>query len=472
MPGASGRRAAWSRVEGIWRGALEVDDAEVVLILRIRRDPQGQPQATLDSPYQEVRGIPASRVDFRGDRLRVEFAAVKGRFEGAMEHGDRALDGSWRQMGSSFAIRLVRLDAEPVLRRPQEPRRPFPYREEEAEYETAGAVVKLAGTLTRPDSPGPFPAMVLVSGSGPLDRDESMFGHKPFLVLADYLSRRGIAVLRPDSRGVGGSSGDLWGATARDLTDDVLAGVDYLKGRGEIDPTRIGLLGHSEGAALAAMAASRRGDVAFLVMLAGPVALGAEVIARQVELIATAESKDPADIDEWREANRTVYRILREEPDQAAAEAKIRDVLAPFIAASPDRPGKAAKIIEDSYKKVLFSTWFRSFLESDPGAALRRVACPVLAINGEKDLQVDPRQNLPLIEDALREGGNPDFTIRELPGLNHLFQHCRTGSPAEYPRIEETLAPEVLELIAAWVVERVTGPTEGPSDRGPGPARS
>lgn len=449
-----GKRTARRFVEGIWQGAMKLDDSELRLVIRIAKNEQDQLIATMDSPYQEVRGISADLVKLTGDKVQVEIGLVKGIFEGTLSDDGQSIKGSWRQLGTTLALDLVRVDKEPALNRSQEPKRPYPYAEEEVEYENSAANIKLAATLTFPESQRRLPAVLLISGSGPQDRNEAMLGHKPFLVLADFLTRRGIVVMRVDDRGVGGSTGDSWAATTQDLTDDVLVGVDYLKTRKEINPKQIGLIGHSEGAAIAASAASRSDDIAFIVMLAGPVAIGNEIIDRQVELITAGMGQNPSEVSESREANRKIYQILKEEPDRATAEEKVRDILSELEDTSSNLSDETVKALTDAYMKVLFSPWFRSFLTYNPQLALGRVVCPVLAINGEKDLQVDPKQNLPLIEAALRETGNKDSTIKELPGLNHLFQHCQTGLPAEYAKIDETFAPEALELIASWISGR------------------
>src|SRR5262249_4567618 len=330
---------------------------------------------------------------------------------------------------------------------------------EEVAYENSAAKIKLAGTLTLPRTDGPVPAVLLITGSGAQDRDESLLGHKPFLVLADYLTRRGIAVLRVDDRGVGGSTGKVSESTTDDFTGDVLAGVAFLKGHREIDKGRIGLCGHSEGALVAPLAASRSDDVAFIVMLAGTGVPGEEVIFRQQELIARAQGVDGLALAAARGSQEQIFKIMREQPDLAQAEEQIRKVVAEQIAAAAAAAPDSKDALEaqaNAQVKALFTPWYRFFLTYDPRPALRKVRCPVLALIGEKDLQVDPRQNLEPIEMALKEGGNRDYTAKELQGLNHLFQHCQTGSPAEYGKIDETFSPEALKLVGDWIVERTS----------------
>ncbi len=321
-------------------------------------------------------------------------------------------------------------------------------------YQNEAAGIKLAGTLTLPTGDKPAPAVILVSGSGPQDRNETVVGHRPFLVLADYLTRRGIAVLRFDDRGVGGSEGDTLTATTPDVAGDVRAGIVYLKSRREIDPSRIGLIGHSEGGLVAPLVASDSQDVAFVVLLAGTGVPGDEILFRQGELILRAEGTDDETIAKWLPSQRKLVAILKEETDPAKRDERLRAELAERGAEALGTEEEQKQAIE-STAKVMQTAWFRYFVGYDPRPALRKVHCPVLAINGEKDLQVDPEQNIPPIEKALAEAGNEDYTVRVFPGLNHLFQHCQTGAISEYGKIEETISPEVLAFVADWIAARV-----------------
>ena len=330
--------------------------------------------------------------------------------------------------------------------RPQEPKKPNPYREEEVTFENKEEPgLKLAGTLTFPGSGGPFPAVLLISGSGAQNRNEEIMGHKPFLVLADHLTRRGIAVLRVDDRGVGGSSDGPPDATSLDFAGDVLAGVTYLKSRKEIDPQRIGLIGHSEGGIIAPIVASKSSDVAFIVLMAGTGVNGREVLFEQGRLLAQAAGASEEQIAANRKIQTTIFDVLNATPDSETAEKQIREALS---GASPS----VRDIVLGAQLKMVLSQWFRHFLNYDPRLTLEKVRCPVLALIGEKDLQVSPSQNLPEIEKALTAAGNKDFKAVELPGLNHLFQTCKTGAVAEYGQIEETIAPAALELISGWIL--------------------
>jgi pimeloyl-ACP methyl ester carboxylesterase len=324
-------------------------------------------------------------------------------------------------------------------------------------YDNPAAGNRLAGTLTLPRTAAPHPAVLLITGSGQQDRNEALLGHKPFLVLADYLTRRGIAVLRVDDRGVGGSTGEVAKATSADFATDVRAGVAYLKQRKDIDARRVGLIGHSEGGMIAPMVAAGSKDVAFIVLMAGTGVPGEEILYEQSALILKANGASEAAIARNRAAQEKMYAIAKTEKDDAVAARKVREILRQ-LAASPVT-GTAAKgedAAAEAQVKMILSPWFRYFLAFDPRPTLRKVRCPVLAINGEKDLQVPPKANLPAIRAALKAGGNRDHTEKELPGLNHLFQACKTGSPTEYSQIEETFNPAALQAMGDWIVAQVT----------------
>lgn len=441
-------------IDGIWQGVLKIGDVELRIVVRIAKDDQGQLKATMDSPDQGAKGIVVDSAMLEGDDVRLQVKLIQGAFAGKLDGGGQKITGRWKQPGTELPLELKRLDKEPVVNRPQEPKPPYPYSEIEVTYENAVGNNKLAGTLTLPKSDKPVAAALLISGSGAQDRDESLLGHKPFLVLADYLTRRGIAVLRVDDRGVGGSTGDAMAATTEVMAGDALAGVAFLKTRREINPRQIGLIGHSEGGIIAPLAASRSADVAFVVMMAGTGVTGEEILYRQGELIAATLGADPVEIKAGEDANRKVFQIIKTQTDPAKAAEQVRAVLNPIAAEKSSASPETSKAAVDLQTKMVCSPWFRFFLTYDPRSALRKVRCPLLAINGEKDLQVDPRQNLPAIEGALKEGGNRDYTIKEFAGLNHLFQHCDSGAPGEYGKIEETFAPEALELIADWIGQR------------------
>ena len=326
------------------------------------------------------------------------------------------------------------------------------------------AGIDLAGTLTIPDGLGPFPGVVLVSGSGPQDRDESLMGHKPFLVLADHLSRRGIAVLRFDDRGVGSSGGEFQTATSEDFTEDALAGVSYLEGQDRVAEAQVGIVGHSEGGLIAPLAAIRSEKVAYIVMLAGPGVPGIDILVAQGQLIGLAAGAPEAVIEMNSRVQRALADIAKEEPDAQKAGPIMRSAMREEIALLP--PAIMEAIPESQIGDAAINTtvnqfnspWFRFFLHYDPRPILEQVSVPVLAIFGEKDLQVPHELNVPEIEAAFERGNNEATTVRVLPGLNHLFQQAESGAPSEYQQIEETFNQSALELVSSWILEQFATP--------------
>jgi len=325
-------------------------------------------------------------------------------------------------------------------------------------FDNPKAGIQLAGTLTLPRGAGPFPCALLITGSGPEDRDETVFGHRPFLVLADHLTRQGIAVLRVDDRGVGGSTGRFSGATSEDFAGDVLAGIEYLKARKEIDRKRIGLIGHSEGGLIAPLVATRSKDVAFIVLMAGPGIPGDSTLMLQSAAIRRSIGVTDAAIAGEMSVNRRMYAQLRE-GDSVGVVRTARELVRLQVAALPEAQRQAVGDLDSTAAvatRQLFSPWMRFFVAYDPRPTLRRVRCPVLAINGGKDLQVLPKENLAAIETALRAGGVRDYAVKEMPGLNHLFQTCTLCTIGEYMQLEETIAPGALEEISRWILARTT----------------
>jgi hypothetical protein len=442
---AAAKPAVPSDIDGIWLGTLDAGATKLRLVLKIANGPDGL-TASLQSPDQSQQWLPANSATRSGDSLNFTIESLGVVYDGKIDAGLNSIDGTFTQGGRPLPLALKRVkdQAELETRHPQNPVKPYPYREEEVTYANKAAGNVLAGTLTIPPGKGPFPAVLLISGSGPNDRDETVFGHKPFLVLSDYLTRKGIVVLRVDKRGVGKSTGDLAHATTADFATDAEAGVQYLKTRAEADPRRIGLIGHSEGGTVAPMLAAGDPGVRFIVLMAGPGVPGDQIIVEQGRLIEEAagatKEKAAQDADKQRE----LFALVEKEKDDAVLGKELREKLAGRV---PD-----AQI--DVAIQQLTSPWMRYTLTYDPATALRKVACPVLALNGEKDLQVSAAQNLPAIKKALEEGGNKQIEIDEMPGLNHLFQTAKTGSPTEYAQIEETISPVALDKVASWILKK------------------
>lgn len=434
-----------SDIDGTWMGSLDTGTIKLRIVLHIVNTEDGL-TATLDSPDQGAKGLPVTSVTRDGAALKMEAKQLGGVFEGKIAADRSLIEGTWTQGGANLPLVLkpVKDQSELERKRPQNPTKPYPYREEEVSYENKVQNVTLAATLTLPQGKGPFPGVLLITGSGPQDRNESLLGHKPFLVLSDYLTRKEIAVLRADDRGTGKSTGNFATATTADFATDAEAGIAYLKTRSEIDPHRIGLIGHSEGGIIAPMVAARNPDVAFIVMMAGSGVPGDQILPAQLQAIEEAGGKSHEEAAKDAAHEREVLTLVETEKDEAVLEKELREK----ISGEEPEPQIGAQI------KTLTSPWFRHFLTYDPATALRKVTCPVLAINGEKDTQVPPKQNLPAIRTALEQAGNKHFEADELPGLNHLFQTAKTGSPAEYAQIEETISPVALDRMASWILKQ------------------
>lgn len=333
----------------------------------------------------------------------------------------------------------------------QEPKYPFPYIEEEVSFNNQEAGATLSGTLTLPSAQGPFPVVILIAGSGDIDRNESVYGHKPFLVLADYLTRQGIAVLRYDKRGCEKSTGNYKDATTQDFSNDVLAAIAYIKSRKELNSKQIGLIGHSEGGIIAPIVTSKSKEIAFVVLLSGTGVIGEENLYQQSSLIQRARGTTEETINLSRQFLEQMVSIVKNEPDPQIADAQLRAIADNFRKAIKEIG--SLEYLERIAARIN-SKWFRYYLTFDPNTTLKRMQVPVLVLNGDHDLQVFSKQNLPAISKALQDAGNKDFTIIELPKLNHFFQTCETGAIEEYETIEETIAPSVLNLISEWILLR------------------
>lgn len=445
-------------LSGSWLGKLKLPNGIQLTVVFNIQSSDGKFSATLDSPDQGVKGIPCGEVMIVSDSISIDVPAIVGSYKGKINLEAKTISGIWSQSGSSFELDLSYSKEIVAPNRPQEPKPPFPYNSEEVKFFNEKDSITLAGTLTYPKEDGKFPAVVLISGSGAQNRDEEIFNHKPFLVISDFLTRNGYAVLRFDDRGVGESEGNYSLATTYDFAEDVRAAVKFLASRKEIDKNKIGLIGHSEGAMIASIVASTDGNIAFVILMAGPGLPGDSILYLQTELIYRAEGESEEKINEILSELREVYSILKSDLDESEIKEKLRDKYQQQFAKMSDeerqRYGDLNTYMEMEIR-IATSSWFRTFLKFDPRPFLEKVKCPVLVINGEKDLQVPPKQNLPAIEQALMQGGNKNFLVKELPGLNHLFQTSKFGTIGEYGVIEETISPVALETMVNWMKEIV-----------------
>src|SRR5580704_4277932 len=415
---------AVSTAEGTWQGAIEANGMRYRLQLHVSHDAQGHLVATMDSIDQGINGFHASQATESDSQIHLELPAVRSTYDGTINSVRNSMTGTWRQNGEPTELTFHRSDQILELRRPQNPKKPYPYEEEELTFTNAKAGTTLAATLTLPRGAGPFPAAILLAGSGPLDRDEADGGHKPFFVLADHLTRRGIAVLRYDKRGIGKSTGSYDDATTADFASDAEAAVAFLQTRKGINPRKIGIIGHSEGGIIASMIAARSSNVDWIAVLAGPATKGEETLLIQSDLITRAAGMNNEQVAKSLDFDRQSYNLVRNEKNRDALE---KD-LANLVQVSGIGPAMPPAFVQRQIHWTS-SPWFRYFLDYDPVPALQQTKCPVLALSGERDLQVPPKENLPLIQKALEDGGNKDFKVVELPGLNHEFQHCYMGLP-------------------------------------------
>ncbi|MCX6335444.1 MAG: alpha/beta hydrolase [Bacteroidia bacterium] len=438
---------------GSWLGKIPVGAISLRIIFNITLTGKDSLAVTLDSPDQGAKNIKIGPVTLSGKEINIKAPMLLGEYKGTMTN-DTLISGTWKQAGNTTPLDLVKQKAPFVLNRPQEPKSPFPYMSEDVTFKNEKGGFELAGTLTIPKGNGPFPAVVLITGSGSQNRNEELLGHKPFLIIADYLTRNGIAVLRYDDRGVGQSKGSPLNATSADFATDAGAAFLYLTSRKEINPKSIGFAGHSEGGLIAPVVASGNSNIAFIISLAGPGVNGEEIMNTQnmdISLISGVKIKD---IKEGIAINKKLFAVLKKETDNKIAQEKIVEVYSKALTKkkTPSEDiDKAVKQLNASMNPVSYN-WFRYFLTANPVDFWKKTRCPVLALNGEKDLQVSAKVNLPAIEKAVRSGGNQSVKTISLPDLNHLFQHCKTGLPKEYGEIEETFSPEVLKIMTDWIL--------------------
>ncbi len=445
-------------IEGVraFGGSLDLPGMELDITIRLA-EVDGALQAEIDIPLQLVDATPLRMTASDGVQHTLVLDAPTPA-ELIVTETPSGLTCTFTQASVKLDVNLKPTSATSTMQRPQTPKPPFPYTEDSIRVRHPEGHT-LAGTLTIPQGSGPHPAVVLISGSGSQDRDETLFGHKPFWVLADHLSRHGIAVLRYDDRGVGEShpgNATLSDDTSLDYAGDVELLVDHLRTRGDIDPTHIGLMGHSEGGLIAPIVAAKRQDaVHFIVLLAGPGVPGGDILSAQVEAMLLAAGESPEQVAEVTKRQGAVLdAVVSDAPDEEI-RALIRGLIeAQMVMADATADMTVDDDTVDTAMAQLSSAWMRAFLDLDPAEHLAKVRCPVLALNGALDLQVPVDQNLPAIKQAVQSGGG-DVTIHRLEGLNHLFQPATKGTLDEYPRIETTFDPAAMAIITNWIRTQV-----------------
>lgn len=439
---------------GQWGGTVQIPGNPLRLLLHVQLQ-EGQLNASADSPDQNVTGLAVDAIGIEAGVVTFTMQALGVEFTGHLSEDEQTIQGDFKQQGLVFKLVLT-LGASPkqVYQRPQEPQGPFVYHVEDVVVENRSAGVQLAGTLTRPADPKQVKAAaVMITGSGPQDRDETVFKHKPFWVIADHLAGQGYAVLRLDDRGVGASTGDFKQATSADFVTDIAAAVDYLQAREDIPADKVGLIGHSEGGMIAPMLAAERPDLGFLILLAGPGIPITELLAEQKYLIAKTMGQDEDALQQQRVEDLAFHQQLV----QWASGDDYAEQVTQYLQQALSEDGVSAAQLQlavENHLKMVNTPWFRYFIAFDPAPYLAQVKTPLLALNGSLDVQVAAESNLAGIERTLQAAQHPDFTTLALPRLNHLFQTSNTGATSEYVQIEETFAPVALQAMVNWLNKR------------------
>lgn len=443
-------------VTGQWNGVLKVQGMQLRLVFNVTKSDNGY-SSTMDSPYQGAMDIPVTNTTFENSKIKFEVNNAKIEYSGKLS--ENKIVGTFKQNGQEFPMDLSRKALEKeTLKRPQEPAKPYPYYSEDITFQNTKANISLSGTLTFPKKEGNFPVVILISGSGPQNRDEELLGHKPFLIISDHLTKNGIGVFRYDNRGVGQSTGDFKMATTADFSMDVESAITYLQTRKEINKNKIGLIGHSEGALIASIVASKSKDISFIVSLAGTGIQGDKLLLLQQELISRAKGIPEADIKKSLETNTKLFEIIAKSNDNQKLKTDVTNLIDKML--KNDSNAKIPNgITKDKFIQMrvnqISNPWLQYFIKFNPAKVLKKIQCPVLALNGEKDLQVPPKENLTAISNALKKGGNKKVTTKVFPHLNHLFQKCKTGLPSEYATIEQTFSPIALTEITNWILNQV-----------------
>ena len=429
-------------LEGSWNGKLDVMGTQLNIVFNISKGDDGALKCTMDSPDQGATDIPAEITVSDGVKVKISVPAIMAEYTGELKDG--MLKGSFSQSGMQFALDMKPGKVE--RNRPQMPKEPYPYKTEEVTFTNTADNAALSGTLTYPvgfdkAAKGSVPVVIMVTGSGLQNRDEELFGHKPFLVIADYLARNGIATLRYDDRGTGKSTGDAASATTENFMKDALAAVDFAHRTGKFGS--VGVLGHSEGGSIAFMLGAQ-GKADFIVSMAGPGVSGKDILLAQNRLGLTQGGATADITDSFCKVLDKVFDVMASGENVAQPTMKVTEIVLQTGVTLPEA------LVRDLAKSMEICTpWLRYFISYDPSADISAAKCPVMAVNGDKDMQVSASENLSAIRRLLP--ANSLNLVKEYPGLNHLFQHCTTGNPMEYVQIEETVSPEVMQDIAAWI---------------------
>lgn len=443
-------------LSGVWHGKAKTPDNKEILFVFLFESNDNGFTSTMAVPTFNVSEIKPKSITFKDGKLSIDGSNIGMNYEGAWNETTNQFEGTYTEGGVLLALNLKKGNPEmPKINRPQEPVKPYPYYEEEVVFENTEAGIQLSGTFTKPNEKGKYPVVILISGSGRHDRDGSMMTHRPFLVLSDYLTRKGIAVLRYDDRGFGKSTGDFSKATTADFAQDVLSAVRYLKSRADIETKKIGLIGHSEGGIIAPLAANQTSDISFIVTLAATGIPGSEVAVMQSKSLRPFPVPDE---DEFEKNVRISLKIAvsDEEISKKRNELTIHNnaYLAPILKSLGASEENISTFVEKETESVL-KPWNTYFYNYNPAKEFEKLSVPMLSLNGSKDTQVNASINQNAIRNALIKGGNKKYKIVSLENLNHLFQECKTGNIKEYKEIEQTISPIALKEISNWILETI-----------------
>ena len=455
--------AQQNKFVGTWEGDLDAGVQKLRMIFTISQKDNGQLKVTIQAPQQSPAQIPADTVFTDANKISLEVKMFKMSFSGTLVN-DSSLAGNFVQ-GATIPLQLKKVARASTVskpKRPQTPKPPFAYKSIDLIIPGKDPLQKLGATLTVPDTIAGkrYPAVVLITGSGPQDRDETMFDHKPFAVIADHLTKKGFAVLRVDDRGVGRSTGNRAIATSADFADDTEAAVDYLKTRSFIDDKKLGLIGHSEGGMIAPMVAAKRKDIKFIVLLAGPGVPCADLMAEQNVAIFKSNGLRADIAEAYGPMFKKLVLSIVSAKDSAAAFSNGMKVVNEWKA--PDSVKKIFKVVDEAEKEAyvkamtdeIYNPWYAYVISYDPPPALKKLSCAVLALNGSRDVQVLPASNLQGIENTLKKSKTKNYEIKEIPQLNHLFQTCNICTLNEYSTLEESFSPAALDIITDWLLKQ------------------
>ena len=443
-------------ISGDWSGKTKRGNKELTFVFNLKLE-NNKYSSTMAVPTFRIDGIKPKATTFIDGKLIIDGSNVGMNYEGIYNKETQQFEGTYKEGGIVLSLNLKRGTVKIAdSKRPQEPTKPYPYYEEEVVFKNTEANISLAGTLTLPSKKGKFPVVILISGSGAQDRDESFMGHKPFLVLADHLTRQGIGVLRFDDRGFGKSTGDFNAATTEDFSKDVLSAVKYLKTRNDINSKEIGLVGHSEGGIIAPLVANKTKDVSFIVLLASTGISGTELSVMQSKTFRGFPVKDEVAYEKGtRKAIAIVTSNKSDDEIKKELTAHYNAFIRPILT-SLGAPEKNINAFIGNQLKTSLKPWSKYFLQYNPADEFEKLQIPVLSLNGSKDTQVDAKINQEGIRNALIKGKNKDYKIIELENLNHFFQECETGKMNEYRKIEQTFSPKALKEVSSWILKRVT----------------